>query len=291
VPLIRLPKLVYQSDETLKARAEIAHFGPNELSGIVPEWTITDPSGHVVSSGRLEKTTIPPGNGWQLGEIVVPLNTFEQPVKLTIHLKVSDFENSWDIWVYPAKLPETGTGILVTRNLDARALEVLNKGGKVLLTPKKGSLKPEAGGNIATGFSSIFSNTAWTSKQAPHTLGVLCNPNHPALAAFPTEYHSNWQWWDAMSHTDAIVLSNFPSELRPIVRIIDDWFTNRPLAMIFEANTGKGKIIVCGVDLLTDLDNRPEARQLLYSLKSYMAGDRFSPALQVEAEKIGELFE
>ncbi len=291
VPLLRLPKMIYKSDEILRATAEIAHFGANELSGIVPEWTITDPSGHVVSSGSLAKTTIKSGNGWQLGEIVVPLNTFALPVKLTINLKVSGFQNSWDIWVYPAKLPETGAGILVTRNLDAHALEVLSKGGKVLLTPKKGSLKPETGGNIAVGFSSIFWNTAWTSKQAPHTLGILCNPNHPALAAFPTEFHSNWQWWDAMSHTDAIVLSNFPTELRPIVRIIDDWFTNRPLAMIFEANTGKGKIVVCGVDLLTELDKRPGSQQLLYSLKSYMAGERFRPAVHVEAEKIRELFE
>lgn len=245
VPLIRLPKLVYQSDETLKARAEIAHFGPNELSSIVPEWTITDPSGHVVSSGRLEKTTIRSGNGWQLGEIVVPLNTFEQPVKLTIHLKVSDFENSWDIWVYPAILQETGTGILITRNLDARALEVLKQGGKVLLTPKKGSLKSEAGGNIAAGFSSIFWNTAWTGNQPPHTLGILCNPEHPLFTGFPTEYHSNWQWWDPVAHSQAMILDGFPKKLKPLIQPIDTWFENRRLALAFEAKCGNGKLMVC----------------------------------------------
>ncbi len=200
------------------------------------------------------------------------------------------FHNHWDIWVYPAQLPEMKSGRLVTQKLDAQAVEVLKNGGKVLLTPVKGSLKAEKGGNIAVGFSSIFWNTAWTGKQAPHTLGILCNPKHPALAAFPTEYHSNWQWWDAMSHSNAIILSDFPAELKPIVRIIDDWFTNRPLAMIFEANTGKGKIIVCGVDLLTDADKRPEARQLMYSLKRYMTGKEFNPATFVEVEKIKGLY-
>ncbi len=114
---------------------------------------------------------------------------------------------------------------------------------------KKGTLKPEWGGNIAIGFSSIFWNTAWTRGQAPHTLGILCNPKHPALIDFPTEYHSNWQWWDAMSHSGAINISSMPAEIKPIVRVVDDWFTNRPLALIFEARVGKGKLIVLGIDL------------------------------------------
>ena len=33
------------------------------------------------------------------------------------------------------------------------------------------------------GFSSIFWNTAWTHHQAPHTLGILCDPRGPAFAS------------------------------------------------------------------------------------------------------------
>ena len=91
-----------------------------------------------------------------------------------------------------------------------------------------------------------------------------------------------------MSHSNAIVLTGLPSGLEPIVHIINDRFTNRPLAMIF-ANTGNGKIVVCGADLLTGQAKRPEARQLLYSLKYYMAGDGFKPTVYIEAEKYKEL--
>jgi hypothetical protein len=153
-----------------------------------------------------------------------------------------------------------------------------------------GSLKPEFGGNIAAGFSSIFWNTAWTGGQAPHTLGILCNPSHPALQEFPTEFHSNWQWWDAMSHANAVDLSTLPDSLHPIVRIIDDWFTNRPLALVFEVNTGKGKLIVCSADLLTNADSRPEARQLLLSLKKYMESDNFNPGVNVDIEQVRGMF-
>ena len=118
-------------------------------------------------------------------------------------------------------------------SLDQSSQQFLEQGGSVLLTMKKGTLKPEWGGNIAIGFSSIFWNTAWTRGKAPPTLGIWCNPKHPALTDFPTEYHSNWQWWDAMSHSGAINISSMPAEIKPIVRVVDDWFTNRPLALIF----------------------------------------------------------
>jgi hypothetical protein len=290
VPLIRLSHMIFNSGETLKATAEIAHFGPRELTGVKPSWKITNARDQVIFSGTLPEMNIPTGQLLKMGEISQQLNDIKDPEKLTLTLEVGEFHNHWDIWVYPAELPEINQGVLVTQKLDAHAMEVLKNGGKVLLTPVKGSLKADKGGDIAVGFSSIFWNTAWTGKQAPHTLGILCNPQHPALAAFPTEFHSNWQWWDAMSHSNAIVLSDLPADLKPIVRIIDDWFTNRPLALIFEANTGKGRIIVCGVDLLTGADKRPEARQLMYSLKGYMTGKDFNPASNVGVEKIQELF-
>jgi hypothetical protein len=290
VPLIRLSHMIFNSSETLKATAEIAHFGTLELTGVTPAWKITNAKSQVVFSGTLPQMNIPTGQLIKLGDISQSLSKIKDPEMLTFTLEVGKFHNHWDIWVYPAELPDLHQDVLVTQKLDARAIEVLKKGGKVLLTPASGSLNAEKGGNIAVGFSSIFWNTAWTGRQAPHTLGILCNPEHHALAAFPTEYHSNWQWWDAMSHSNAIILSDFPAELKPIVRIIDDWFTNRPLAMIFEANTGKGRIIVCGVDLLTDADKRPEARQMMYSLKSYMTGNEFNPTVNIGVEKILDLF-
>jgi hypothetical protein len=127
--------------------------------------------------------------------------------------------------------------------------------------------------------------------QPPHTLGILCNPEHPALADFPTEYHSNYQWWDAMSHSNAILLSSLSPELKPIVRIIDDWVTNRPLGLIVEGRIGKGKIIITGIDLLKDIDKRPEAQQLLFSLKKYMNSSQFKPITLLTEEQIGSLFQ
>ena len=144
----------------------------------------------------------------------------------------------------------------------------------------KGDITPEYGGDIGIGFSSIFWNTSWTNDQKPHTLGILCNPEHPALAHFPTEYHSNWQWWDAVSHSNVIIFNEIP-ELNPIVRVIDDWFKNRKTALLLEAKVGKGKLLFSGIDLHTNLKERLEAQQLLYSLENYMVSDAFNPKVNI----------
>ena len=77
--------------------------------------------------------------------------------------------------------------------------------------------------------------------------------------------------------------------LNPIVRVIDDWVTARPLGLVFECTAGKGKLIVSGIDLLSNQNKRPEAKQLLYSLKKYMLTSHFNPTVQVSIEKIKEL--
>ena len=61
--------------------------------------------------------------------------------------------------------------------------------------------------------------------QAPHTLGILCKPEHAAFAHFPTEFHSNWQWWDLCVNSRAISLEGLGIDT-PIVRVIDNFVTN-----------------------------------------------------------------
>ena len=46
-------------------------------------------------------------------------------------------------------------------------------------------------------------------------------------------------------------MDDFPHEFRPLVYIIDDWFKNRKLGMLFEGKVGKGKLMVCSADLET----------------------------------------
>ena len=289
VPLVRMPRMVYTSDEVLKASVEVAHFGKAKLTDVVPTWGITNQKGKVIAEGKLAKTTIELGNAIKLGNIEYSLSGIKDPEMLTLSVNINNFKNSWNIWVYPAQKTLIPSAVLITEKIDQKAIDVLNKGGNVLLSIKSGTLQPEMGGNIGVMFTPIFWNTAWFRGSPPHTLGILCDPKHPALAAFPTQYHSNCQWQDLMRYSSAITLSQIAPTAKPIVRIVDDWFTNRSLSLIFEAKAGKGKIIICGVDLMTNAKDRLATSQLKQSLLSYMDGNSFNPTVAVEIDKLKSL--
>lgn len=291
VLLARLPKMIYTNDEELVVPLEMANFSNAPMKNALITWSIESENGAPLFNGNFKKEMIEIGNGIKIDTIRQVLGAIKKAQHLVLKAKTGNHTNTWDIFVYPKVLPETPGEVLLTQTLDASAIERLNRGGKVLLTLKKGSVKPEMGGDIKIGFSSIFWNTAWTAKQPPVSLGILCNPKHPALADFPTQYHSNWQWWDAMSHSSAIKLDVLAKNLSPIVRVIDDWVTARSLGLVFECNIGKGKLVVSAIDLLTDQDKRPEARQLLYSLGKYMSGTQFKPAHTLELAQIQQLYQ
>ncbi|MBU0475323.1 MAG: beta-galactosidase [Bacteroidetes bacterium] len=292
VPLAQFPKFIFNSSEKLDVPVEVAHFGSKPLLDVTPSWKILDMKNNILASGMLDKIDIPLGNDLNLGNIVYSLNSLQSPAMYRLEVTINNFKNDWDFWVYPYEndYAQLNESVKIVQELDSETIDYIESGGTVILTPIKGSIKNNKGGDIAVGFSSIFWNTAWTHNQPPHTLGILCNPKHPMLNEFPTQSFSNYQWWDAMSHSNAILLSELGANVEPTVRIIDDWFTARSLGLIVESKVGKGKIILTGIDLITDAEKRPEARQLLYSMLKYANSDSFNPPNVVEINKIKGLF-
>jgi hypothetical protein len=124
---------------------------------------------------------------------------------------------------------------------------------------------------------------------APGTLGILCDPRSPALAEFPTEFHSNWQWWHLVKNSRPVILDETPATYRPLVQVIDNFERNHKLGLVFETKVGRGALLVCAIDLPGHQD-KPEARQLLHSLLRYVGSDRFAPKSELEADLLKKLF-
>ena len=292
VLLARLPRRVFTAGETLVATLEVAHFGAEPLAGAAVGWRLEADNGEVLVRGELPACDVPIGQGNALGEVRV---TLEAPtacrLRLVAGLAGTAIENEWDLWVYPAAAPvPVPAGVHLVRTLDVEAEVVLQAGGRVVLTGGVGCARGDARGRVELGFTPIFWNTACTQRQAPHTLGVVCDPAHPALAGFPTEVHTNWQWWYLLNRADALILDGLPGALRPVVGVIDDWYTSRRLGLVFEARVGRGRLLVCSVDLETDLAENPVARQLRASLLAYAAGASFAPAEEVGLEQVRALW-
>ena len=294
VPLARLKKRVFTTDQRLEADLEVSHFGSGPLENAVTTWRIVGDNGKAVAGGELPAKTIPVDNGTGLGRVGVDLKDVPAPARyrLVVGLKGTAFENDWDVWVYPSRADAAvPAAVAVTDDLDDRALAALHTGAKVLLMIPPRRVRNAQDRKVVLGFSSIFWNTAWTGRQAPTTLGILCDPRHPALAEFPTDSHSNWQWWYLVTRAGAMILDDLPKNLRPTVQVIDDWVTHHRLALVFEAKVGGGRLLVSSIVLKTDLDQNPVARQMLRSLLVYMSSERFQPAVELTPEQVRGLAE
>ena len=293
VPLLRLEKRVYDTSESMDVPVEVAHFGPQNIQSVKIHWQLSIGE-NIVREGKLKKQDITTGNLNACGTIQLDWNNLNAPSKYTLTVRVLDkgntFSNTWDLWLYPADLDTAETESLQLSTTLADALQRLESGQTVLLIPKREQVK----GQVELGFSSIFWNTACTQGQPPHTLGILCNPDHPALQQFPTDFHSNWQWWYPIQSAAAMVLDPLPPTCRPIVQVIDDWFKNRRLGLLFEARVGNGKLLVCSIDLLSQTHN-PEQnlvnRQLLHSLTQYLLSPQFDPEETIQATQLESILD
>lgn len=293
VPLARLPARVFAAGEIVEAEIEIAHFGPQPLRGAVVRWRIEEADGTTHAAGELPPGDVPLGSAHRLGTIRVPVTASAgaRQVRLVVGVAGTAIENDWSLWFYPARPAVAAPdGVHVTRAFDASAEAVLRAGGRVVLSVGRGRARGDHRGRVELGFTPIFWNTACTQRQAPHTLGVVCDPRHAALAGFPTEAHSDWQWWHVLARADALRLDGWPPGLRPVVEVIDDWYTCRRLGLILEARVGAGRLLVSGADLEGDLAGNPVVRQLRASLLTYAASEAFAPVCEVTPDAVRALF-
>jgi F5/8 type C domain/Glycosyl hydrolases family 2, sugar binding domain/Glycosyl hydrolases family 2, TIM barrel domain len=291
VPLARLAKRVFTTGEKLEADLEVANFGPAPLPNMATVWKLVGQDGKTAASGQLPALDIPVDNGIALGHISIDLKDLPAPQKYTlvVGLNGTSFENDWNIWVYPAQLPPEPHDVLVTSKFDDAAMRCLRSGGKVLLTIPGEEVRNYVKDPVELGFSSIFWNTAWTDRQAPTTLGILCDSNNPALAEFPTDYFSDWQWWYLIHRAGALRLDLLPRGLEPIVRVIDDWVTARPLGLVVQGRVGSGKIVICGFDLTGNAPTDPVSRQMRTSLVDYLESTNCQPAVELSPAQINSL--
>ena len=282
VPLARFAKRIWTSSETLKARIDLAHFGPADLARCTAEWMLTDSLGRTVGKGRLPSIDVPTGDVTTFGNINVDLDRVQVPMQVTLTVSIpgTNAVNDWNLWVYQkAETEKVNKEIVIASDLDEKVTKVLAAGGRVVLLPPLDRIKgrPET-------WQPIFWNTQWI-RSRNQSLGLLCDVKHPALSGFPTAFHSDWQWYDLINRSVAVDLSRAPAKLRPIVQVVPDWNHPRREALLFECKVGKGRLLVCSADLRTNLDKRPAARQLRKSLLDYAAGNTFDPITAMTLEQ------
>jgi len=295
VPLLEMKKYTWTNDEHFTGYVKIAQYGKEDLKNAIVSWKLENSKGDLLTEGKFGKENIPRGGLANIGEISFPLDniTIAEKLNIIITIEGTSYKNEYPIWIYPksvdTRIPK---GILVSKRLDSKTIKHLENGGKAIIIPEHDKLTYCVEGAFQTDFwcYPMFARAARNRgiKPAPGTLGFICDPKSPLLEHFPTEFHSNWQWWYLVKNCKPIILDDTPANYKPMIQTIDNFARNHKLGMVFETRYGKGSLLICAIDLL-NLQDRPEARQLYYSILNYVKSTKFSPQEEVSPDVLRKI--
>ncbi len=274
LPLAQLSRYTWRSDETLRTEIVVVNYGKAPIEGPL-RWRLEGCG----LSGTLPTGTFPIGGLISAGMIDVPLHGIAAPARLDLVLEAGGTCNRYPLWVYPSETPVAPEGIVAADDWEM-AWDALKSGGRVFLDPP---IEAELQ-SVPTRFSTDFWSVGTFPWQSG-TMGQLIDAKHPIFLRFPTESHTNWQWWPMATRRAVAV----PEGFVPIVRTLDSFATLRPLAQLFECRVGKGRLVFSAFGL-RELIRWPECAALLGAIYDYMASGAFQPEQVLAPEDIGKMF-
>lgn len=278
LPLALLPRYTWESGEALSIPLRIANYSREALTA-APCWTLIGDG--VSLHGALPSCTASCGALTACGDLRFSLPPLSAPTELTLTVTFGPHSNHYPLWVYPPISPLCPPNVHECRRLDATALSVLAQGGTVYLSPDSTSQA------LPTSVQAHFSPDFWSVGTFPKQsgcMGQLIDASHPLFSAFPTQTHSNWQWW-RMANQRAIVL---PRRLRCIIAEMDSYAYLRPMAQLLECRCHGGRLLLSVLGLHALLSH-PEARALQSAIYGYLATPVPLPEQEMSVEEITAL--
>lgn len=286
VALLETEKFVWTNEEVFKGKLLLGNYGQEDQKGSM-FYCLKD-GDRIIKEGHGSDEKFPQGDVTQGGELAISLADITQPSQLKLTVGLGEVENSYDIWVYPAKEKTQERDVYVTEYLDEEALYILEDGGKVLLSPKVN--KTTLPDSITGTFTTAFWSSQFVSESQPGSMGLLMDPEHPVFDGFPTEYHSNYQWWAMAKLGRPMVLEDFKQEdgtnIQPLIQVLDSFSTVRTMGLLYEAKVGEGKLMVSSMGLDQQQATYPEIRALRNSIIDYMNSEEFNPDYELSVEQV-----
>ena len=281
VLLARMPKRTYFSNEAFTAQIEVYHYGQYPLKRGQLDWHIKNDREETVWKGRIGTSTVDCSTIDSIGTIRITLDKVTEARKFSLHTTLNgSYHNEWDFWVYPKKLTNQQNGYIYASRFDNKVKQALEEGKSVLLIPEQ-----------VQGRKAKFAGHFWNPIMFRRStiVGTLIHEKHPCFQQFPTSYYADWQWWDVLNHATAMELNDLTG-ITPIIQSIDTYEYNQKLGIAFEANVGKGRLFVLSVNLSGGVENTPAMRQLLHSVRAYVASQEFRPNTHLDFYLLDKLF-
>ena len=286
VLLARFKKFVWEDNESFHAKVQISHWGSKRLLNTSVEWSLKE-RGHILKKGIFEQKEVPVGSVQTVGEINYDLNDITTPTRLTLRVQIKGEStyNNWHIWVFAKNQTQPEPETVVVTSSPHKAWKSIKKGRVVLLSAHR------SGSTQNAAWMPLFWSARFFPGQNRKTLGALIRADHPAFNLFPTGSHLDWQWKTICANGRGFVLNDLPANYRPIVQPISDYHFNDKLGTIFEFKTKEGgRLLICGYNIIDNLNKNPAVRQLRKSLIAYLTGDKFNPQTEISEHRFNKYF-
>lgn len=284
---VKIPRYTYEEGEYLTAEVEVANFGKESISGELV-WTlgyrdcaVNTGSGEFLCGRADGQKNCPPGTYTSLGRLDIPLEVKGVSAAFMLTVSMGDCTSTYPVWVYQKTSPECPKNVYETRVFDEQTRAVLQNGGRVYLSPDAD--KESLPYSIKTQFTTDFWSVGTFADQEGG-MGQLIDTEHPIFKEFPTDFHTDWQWW-IMASKRAVIL---PHPMKTIITEMDSYAFLRPMAQMIEFRCLKGKVLLSTMELHKS-QQYPEVRALQASIYTYLSGENFEPAEEITEEELSML--
>ena len=281
---VKMPRYTYEEGEYLTAEVEVANFGKESIRGELV-WTL----GYrdcAVNTGRGElrcdradrQKNCPPGTYTSLGRLDIPLEVKGVSAALILTVSIGGCTSTYPVWVYQKTSPECPKNVYETRVFDEQTRAVLQNGGRVYLSPDAD--RESLPNSIKTQFTTDFWSVGTFAEQEGG-MGQLIDTEHPIFRNFPTDFHTDWQWW-IVAGKRAVIL---PRSMKSVITEMDSYAFLRPMTQLIEFNCLNGKVLLSTMELHKSLQY-PEARALQAAIYEYLSREEFRPAEELTVEEL-----
>lgn len=314
VLLMETDRRSYRAGETAEASIYVSRYEDAPLSDAVLAWKLLD--GEItIASGEIKNLKVDSEGLQTLTRVDVKMPAQTAARKLTLVAELegggSSVDNSWNFWVFPADYAKIDSSVciagipllsemypdakamdansdsidcslLIASELSAAALDYLEKGGSVLLLGPAASLPVLPSSYVPY----IGSGNADKDSNA----GTIIDTSHPAMQEMPAQDWCDLMYYNLLTDSRAVNLTALASGIAPIIRCLDLPSQLRSKAYLFEANVGKGRLLVAAMNVQGALEKSdPAAGYFVDRLIKYATGSNFKPAAECEAQQLRKL--
>ncbi len=262
VPLFKA-KRIFKNTEMIEATLDLYDYGQTRVENPVFELMI-------YNDGELFYRIATTDN-----HVSIPLDKIQKSSQLRVELRVGEYTNSWNIYVFVEKEIEKDVKVIKTKE---EFEEIIQTGGSAIMTAD--SIK-----NLIEGsFIPVFWSPVHFPSQKP--CGAIIDNTHPVFTEFPTEKYPDYQWKELLDNSKSVDISVFGKDFKPIVENVSNFADNTPNSPLFEFKIKNANILFCGFDLNA---KDTVSKQLKSDIYNYVDSKAFKPETMIGEKLFMEL--